>query len=123
MAQTSARDPKSLRALVEPWPRGEPNLANALASAANKRYVLIGEATHGTHEFYKTRAELTKRLIAEHGFAGVAVEGDWPDAHRVHRYIRAESNGDVDANAALGGFRRFPTWMWRNTDVLDFVGW
>src|SRR5436309_9377931 len=122
MPQTSAHDPKSLRALVEPWAGGEPNLANAIAAAANKRYVLIGEATHGTHEFYRVRAELTKRLIAEHGFAAVAIEGDWPDTHRVNRYVRGESS-DADATESLSGFQRFPQWMWRNADVLDFVGW
>jgi erythromycin esterase-like protein len=84
--------------------------------------VLIGEATHGTHEFYRTRAELTKRLIAEKGFTAVCIEGDWPDAYRVNRYVRG-ANDDAEALDALGGFTRFPTWMWRNADVLDFVGW
>ncbi len=88
----------------------------------NARLVLLGEASHGTHEFYRQRAELTKRLIREKGFTGVAVEADWPDAHRVNRYVRAES-GDTDAVDALSGFERFPAWMWRNADVLDFVGW
>lgn len=86
------------------------------------RFVLIGEASHGTHEFYRIRAEITKRLIGEWGFAGVAVEADWPDAYRVNRFVRSESD-DADATDALGGFRRFPQWMWRNADVLDFVGW
>lgn len=86
------------------------------------RVVLIGEATHGTHEFYRTRAELTKRLIVEKGFTAVCIEGDWPDAYRVNRYVRA-ANDDVEAVDSLGGFKRFPTWMWRNADVLDFVGW
>ena len=84
--------------------------------------VLLGEATHGTHEFYQQRAEITKRLILEEGFNAVAVEADWPDAYRVNRYVRGES-GDAGAAEALGGFQRFPSWMWRNADVLDFVGW
>jgi erythromycin esterase-like protein len=84
--------------------------------------VLIGEASHGTHEFYRERAQITKRLIREKGFTAVAVEADWPDAYRVNRYVRGESN-DGTATDALAGFRRFPTWMWRNADVLDFVGW
>ena len=87
------------------------------------RFVLLGEASHGTHEFYRGRAEITKRLIAEKNFTAVAVEADWPDAYRVNRYVRALAASDVTANDALGGFRRFPTWMWRNADVLDFVGW
>ena len=86
------------------------------------RLVLIGEATHGTHEFYRLRAELTKRLIQEQEFVAVAAEADWPDAYRVNRYVRAVGF-DADAEEALRDFRRFPAWMWRNTDVLDFVGW
>jgi erythromycin esterase-like protein len=84
--------------------------------------VLLGEASHGTHEFYRERAEITKRLIVELGFNAVAVEGDWPDAYRVNRFVRGESD-DTTAEAALLGFKRFPQWMWRNADVLDFVGW
>lgn len=86
------------------------------------RFVLLGEASHGTHEFYRERAQITKRLIEEKGFSAVAVEADFPDAYRVNRYVRGESQ-DVDAVEALGGFKRFPAWMWRNADVLDFVGW
>src|ERR1041384_644900 len=86
------------------------------------RFCLLGEATHGTHEFYRERAEITKRLIKEQGFTAVAVEADWPDAFRVNRYVRGLSD-DRDADEALGGFKRFPTWMWRNTVVLDFVEW
>jgi erythromycin esterase-like protein len=86
------------------------------------RFVLIGEASHGTHEFYRERAQITKRLIREKGFNTIAVEADWPDAYRVNRYIRGRGD-DADAVDALAGFKRFPTWMWRNADVLDFVGW
>jgi erythromycin esterase-like protein len=86
------------------------------------RFVLIGEASHGTHEFYRERAEITKRLIAEHGYAFVAAEADWPDAYRVNLFVRGESD-DGDAEEALQDFRRFPAWMWRNTDVLEFVTW
>src|SRR2546421_9409204 len=88
----------------------------------NARFCLLGEATHGTHEFYRERAEITKRLIKEQGFTAIAVEADWPDAFRVNRYVRGLSD-DGNANEALRGFKRFPTWMWRNTVVLDFVEW
>jgi len=84
--------------------------------------VLIGEASHGTHEFYRERAQITKRLIKEKGFTAVAVEADWPDAYRVNRYVQGVGS-DADAVEALAGFKRFPAWMWRNADVLDFVGW
>jgi erythromycin esterase-like protein len=90
--------------------------------AAGARFALLGEASHGTHEFYKERAEITRRLITEQGFGFVAVEGDWPDAYRVNRYVRGESD-DGGPEEALGDFRRFPSWMWRNTDVVDFVAW
>lgn len=86
------------------------------------RFVLIGESSHGTHEFYRERAEITKRLIQEKGFTAVAVEADWPDAYRINRYVRGISD-DAESIDALAGFQRFPTWMWRNADVLDFVGW
>jgi erythromycin esterase-like protein len=86
------------------------------------RFVLLGEASHGTHEFYRERAQITKRLIREKGFNAVAVEADWPDAYRVNRYVRGRGS-DAEAIDALRGFRRFPAWMWRNADVLDFVGW
>ncbi len=86
------------------------------------RFVLIGEASHGTHEFYRERAQITKRLIRERGFDAVAIEADWPDAYRVNRYVRGRGD-DAEAIDALEGFKRFPTWMWRNADVLDFVGW
>jgi erythromycin esterase-like protein len=93
-----------------------------LARVGDARVVLLGEASHGTHDFYRVRAEITKRLIRERGFRAVAVEADWPDAYRVNRYVRGRP-GDGDATGALAGFRRFPQWMWRNADVLDFVGW
>jgi len=74
------------------------------------RFVLIGEASHGTHEFYEQRAEITKRLIQEKGFTAVAVEADWPDAYRVNRYVRGASS-DATVVEALSGFQRFPAWM------------
>src|SRR6266511_5367716 len=86
------------------------------------RFVLIGEASHGTHEFYRQRALITRRLIAERGFTAVAVEADWPDADRINRYVRGLGDG-ATAIDSLSGFKRFPTWMWRNADVLDFIGW
>jgi erythromycin esterase-like protein len=94
-------------------------LVNAIGDA---RVVLIGEASHGTHEFYRTRAELTRELIARRGFNVIAVEADWPDAYRVNRWVRGASD-DSSAEQALGDFVRFPRWMWRNTDVVEFTAW
>ena len=88
----------------------------------NARFVLLGEATHGTHEFYAERARITRALIERFGFSAVAVEADWPDAYRVNRYIRGQTD-DRNGRDALGGFMRFPTWMWRNAEVLTFIEW
>lgn len=93
-----------------------------LALVGDARFVLIGEASHGTHEFYQCRASITKRLIAEKGFAAVAVEADFPDAYRINRFVRGIGS-DGDADEALRDFERFPLWMWRNTEVLEFVEW
>ncbi len=98
------------------------NFDQLLSDIGERRFVLLGEASHGTHEFYKARAEITKRLIAEKDFSAVAVEADFPDAYRVNRYIRGVGK-DQTANDALSDFTRFPLWMWRNADVLDLVGW
>lgn len=96
---------------------------DALVERARRcSFVLLGEATHGTAEFYRMRADITRRLIVEAGFDAVAVEGDWPDVHRVHRYVVGESD-DADATDALGDFERFPRWMWRNDEVVRFVAW
>ncbi|PYV81867.1 MAG: erythromycin esterase [Acidobacteria bacterium] len=98
------------------------NYAPLFDLIGNSRFVLIGEASHGTHEFYRTRAYITKRLIREKGFRAVAVEADWPDAHRVNSYVLGRGQ-DRYALQSLDDFRRFPAWMWRNSDVLDFVNW
>jgi len=111
-----------IRSAVHPLVGAPRDFDPLLARVGDARLVLIGEASHGTHEFYRIRAEITKRLIREKGFGSVAVEADWPDAYRVNRYVRGRA-GDADAVEALGGFQRFPQWMWRNADVLDFVGW
>jgi erythromycin esterase-like protein len=93
-----------------------------LRLVGDARFALLGEASHGTQDFYRERIEITQRLITERHFTAIAVEADWPDAWRVNRYVRGRSD-DPDANAALSGFKRFPSWMWRNTEVRDFVEW
>jgi erythromycin esterase-like protein len=113
---------KTLARLARPVTGVAEDYDSLLDLVGDRRFVLIGEASHGTHEFYRERARITRRLIDERGFNVVAVEGDWPDANRVNQYVMGLSD-DQDADAALGGFRRFPTWMWRNRDVLAFVQW
>lgn len=112
----------ALRMAARPLTGAPGDYDDLLDMVGNARFVLLGEATHGTHEFYQERARITRRLIEEKGFTAVAVEADWPDAWRVNRYVRGEGS-DTDGRAALGGFERFPSWMWRNTAVLDFVEW
>ncbi|MFC4454443.1 erythromycin esterase family protein [Deinococcus sonorensis] len=112
----------ALRAAAQPLLGASDDYTALLERAGSARFVLIGEASHGTHEFYRERARITRRLIEEHGFTAVAVEADWPDAGRVHRYVQGQSD-DPDALQALGSFQRFPAWMWRNEDVLAFVEW
>ncbi len=93
-----------------------------LALFSGCRFALLGEASHGSDEFYRERAALTQRLIVEHGVDAVAVEADWPDASRVNRYVRGIGS-DASGEAALADFERFPSWMWRNVVVLDFIEW
>jgi erythromycin esterase-like protein len=93
-----------------------------LALTAGARYALLGEQTHGTHEFYRERARISRRLVEEQAFTAVAVEADWPEAERVNLYLRGGGT-DAAAERALGNFATFPRWMWANADVRDFVGW
>jgi erythromycin esterase-like protein len=120
--RSQAASPAAVRRAAQPLTGALTDYDALVESAGACRFVLIGEASHGTHEFYRERAVITKRLIVEKGFTAVAVEADWPDAYRVNHWVRG-AGPDADAAEALGGFRRFPTWMWRNADVLDFVGW
>ncbi|UCI07065.1 protein-L-isoaspartate(D-aspartate) O-methyltransferase [Mesorhizobium sp. B1-1-8] len=112
--------PEMIAAAAEPLPDfGDLAFGELFDRFANRRVVLLGEASHGTSEFYRARAAITRRLIEKHGFTIVAVEADWPDAAAVDRYVR---HRQLRA-AAEPPFQRFPTWMWRNTDVEAFVGW
>lgn len=112
----------AVRAAALALPGGVPPDDVLLDLVGDARYVLIGEATHGTAEFYAARARMTRTLIERAGFRAVAVEADWPDAYRVNRYVQGRG-ADSDAERALRGFERFPMWMWRNTVVRDFVEW
>jgi erythromycin esterase-like protein/predicted phosphoribosyltransferase len=114
--------PDVVRSEAVPAAGGVPPDAVLFDLVGDAHLVLIGEASHGTREFYAARAAITRRLVEELGFCAVAVEADWPDAYRVNRYVRGQGE-DSTAEEALRGFGRFPAWMWRNTEVLDFVGW
>ena len=123
--------PESLGAITEALARaavpldGDPRRDHdpLLDLVGDRRVVLLGEGSHGTHEFYRARFEITRRLVEEKGFDAVAVEGDWPDSDRVHRYVASRAGADPTADLALGGFQRFPRWMWRNREALALVEW
>lgn len=118
-------DSAAIRAIgdaAQPLAGTEGDYDRLLDLIGDARFVLLGEATHGTHEFYAERARITERLIRDKGFGAVAVEADWPDAYRVNCFVRSEGR-DTSATEALSGFKRFPNWMWRNTDVAGFARW
>jgi erythromycin esterase-like protein len=115
-------DAAIVREIAQPLTGSPDDYCDLMSLVGDARFVLLGEASHGTDEFYFERAQITKRLIAEKGFTVVAIEADWPDAYRVHQYVRGATI-DSNADEALSGFRRFPTWMWRNTVVVEFVEW
>jgi erythromycin esterase-like protein len=87
------------------------------------RFVLLGEASHGTSEFYTWRTEISRRLIEQHGFSFIAVEGDWPDCYQVNRYVKGRSATATSAFDVLHAFERWPTWMWANREVVELVEW
>jgi erythromycin esterase-like protein len=111
---------EALREAAEPLPVVDaPGFADFFERFADARVILLGEATHGTHEFYAARAAITRRLIEKHGFNIVAVEGDWPDIARIDDYVRHNASRPQRGDP----FVRFPTWMWRNQEVLAFADW
>ena len=105
-------------------PLDDPTDLDALLDRIGRaRLVLLGEASHGTSEYYTWRAEITRRLIVEHDFSFVAVEGDWPDCFRVNTWVKGRAAQDRSARDVLAGFERWPTWMWANEEVARFTAW
>jgi erythromycin esterase-like protein len=119
-------DPGSLATLVRksarPITGARTDYDPLMEMVGDARFVLLGEATHGTHEFYRERARITRRLIEEKGFGAVVLEADWPDAYRVSQYVTGRG-ADATAEQSLSGFTRFPRWMWRNAEFRDLVTW
>jgi erythromycin esterase len=102
-------DPRDLRPLVE--------------RVGDARFVCIGEASHGTHEYYAWRGEISRRLIMDKGFDVIGVEGDWPDCWRLNQWVRGDTEARSDAREILASFQRWPTWMWANEEIADFLDW
>ncbi|KRE55889.1 erythromycin esterase family protein [Paenibacillus sp. Soil750] len=94
-----------------------------IEAIGDKKYVLLGEATHGTSEFYKLRMELSRKLIETKGFSFIAVEGDWPSCYEVNRYVKQYKDAKPNASAVMEGFNRWPTWMWANEEVGELMDW
>ena len=116
----------SLKKVIEKYAipyETENDLATLIDSIGEAKIVLLGEASHGTSEFYTIRAQLTKKLIEEKGFSNIAVEGDWPPCRQVNRYIKGYEDKKMTTRDALKAFNRWPTWMWANEDVVDLVDW
>lgn len=114
---------EEIRALAGPLETVSGHLDGLVELCAPARFVGLGEASHGTQEYYQWRAALSRRLIEEHGFSWIGVEGDWPDCWRINGWIRGQTDQDLDARQLLAGFERWPTWMWANQVVAEFLTW
>lgn len=111
-----------VRSLAQPLTRVA-DLDGLVERVGGSRFVCLGEASHGTHEFYAWRAALSRRLIVEKGARWIGVEGDWPDCWRINRWVRGIENQELTARDLLAGFERWPTWMWANREVAEFLAW
>ena len=122
LRQETTGQTAEIRAMAEPL-RTPDDLDPLLRRIGSARVVLLGEASHGTSEYYLWRAAITRRLVAEYGFSFVAVEGDWPDCFRVNRWVKNRTDRDLTAVDVLSRYERWPRWMWANEEVAAFLGW
>lgn len=99
------------------------DLGPLLDRIGDAKIVLLGEASHGTHEYYAWRSRISRRLIGEKGFSFIAVEGDWPDCYRINRYVKSYPDAGASAQEVLHAFNRWPTWMWANWEVVELAEW
>jgi len=113
---------RTLTSLAQPL-TGEQDLAPLLQAAGAAKLVLLGEASHGTSEYYQWRAQISKRLIQEKGFRFIAVEGDWASLYRLNRYVKHLPGAEADARAIMQSFQRWPQWMWANEETLGLIQW
>jgi erythromycin esterase-like protein len=122
MAEVTRTPAREIEAIARPW--GQPEDIDALLNRiGDAHYVLLGEATHGTHEYYLWRSRISQRLIAEKGFSFIAVEGDWPDCFQLNRYCKSYEDAGSSAEAVLRDFKRWPTWMWANQEIMELAEW
>lgn len=109
--------------LLEHRLAGKEDLTPLLNRIGDARVVLLGEASHGTAEYYTWRHLISERLVTEKEFSFIAVEGDWPDCYRVNRYVKGAPNSGASAREVLNAFNRWPTWMWANHEVIALTEW
>ena len=119
---SSAGTAAEIRSLARPL-RTAADLDGLVDRLGGRRIVCVGEASHGTHEYYAWRGRLSRRLIEERGYTWIGVEGDWPDCWRINRWVRGVDDQDLDARGLLAGVDRWPTWMWANEEVAAFLTW
>jgi erythromycin esterase len=119
---TSDAVQETIRKIAHPL-KTNTDLDPVLERIGDAQYVLMGEASHGTSEYYLWRTRLSQRLIQEKGFSVIAVEGDWPDCYRINRYVKGYGGAGESAYEVLNGFERWPTWMWANWEVVALVEW
>src|SRR5690348_5483573 len=112
----------AIRALARPL-AGPGDLDPLLERVGDARFVLLGEASHGTHEYYSWRTEISKRLIQEKGFSFLAVEGDWPPCYELNRFVKGFADGGKNPREVLAAFHRWPAWMWDNEEIAALAGW
>ena len=110
----------AIAAAARPIAGSDEDYADIIAATRRSMRILLGESTHGTHEYYRERARLSERLVREHGIVAIAIEGDWSPTYRVNLYVRG-LGGDTTAEQALGDYERFPEWMWPNAEFRDFI--
>ena len=120
--QVATVRPEDLARLARPLESAR-DLDPLIDAIGDAHYVLLGEASHGTSEFYAWRTEISKRLIAERDFSFIAVEGDWPDCYRVNRYVKGYDESGANAQDVLHAFERWPTWMWANREIVGLTEW
>ncbi|MEX0721971.1 MAG: erythromycin esterase family protein [Balneolaceae bacterium] len=99
------------------------DLDSLIEEMGNAKIVLLGEASHGTHEYYTWRTQITKRLMQEKGFNFIGVEGDWPDCYKINRFVKGYENAEKEGQDVVKNFERWPTWMWANWEVVAFIEW
>ncbi|QHW29768.1 erythromycin esterase family protein [Paenibacillus rhizovicinus] len=112
----------TIQLLAKPYHSPE-HAAEVIKAASSAKFVLLGEASHGTSEYYRDRAALSKRLVTEHGFRLIAVEGDWPSCYTLNRYVKGYDDAGTNVREALRDFGRWPSWMWANREIIEFAEW